>query len=707
MKSLLVQILAASIWLALLLPCHAGKIHDAVAKRDLTTLDRALKQEPKQINAKCYPDFKTPLYMAVAAGDPAMVKRLLDAGADPKMRGVGLPATPVQRALYLASEDQMAKYIDLKRGILPETPADTRNATLRQLDAILAAVPDAEKKARLEVLTILLSGKPDLNMDFKGTIRPLHIAASIGNQDLLRMLITSGAKVDVQEDLLRNTPLHVAVENQPPREAIDVLIAAGADVNASNKDGVTPLMLAARAGSAAAVDALLSHQAVTDAEDLKGRPVISYAADGGNDDIVKQIFQTGGRNIIRTADKGGLLLAAATGGSMALTEILLAEGVDINVRDEEGFTPLLTAVESNHKELSEYLILKGSNLKAKSKDGRDLFEVACRAGNIALAKKLLDDGHASKRRPSLLSDVALSGHVESVEYLLTDESDVNFRGEDGSTPLTITICASQIRNQLVTKHPASEDDYARIVELLLEHGAKVDQINALGLTAVHLAAVNGSARIMKALLKAGGNPTRPSPMTRMSPLQTAAPYGKAETVRVLLDAGANLKEVSREGDTLLHFATIRGNAPVVKLLLGKHLDVNAKNKRDGATPLHYAAAANSLECVELLLNAGASPNALDSNHANPLVAAVNLKGCLEILESDRTKAADGLRQVALDQLSRLRIIYLLLQAGAATNMNIKDSPIARQVFLRYARDVGTPEIVELLENPPPIKRTPR
>jgi hypothetical protein len=510
MKSLLAQILAAPICLVLLLPCHAGKIHDAVAKRDIASLDRALKQEPKQINARCYPDFKTPLYMAVAAGDP----------------------------------------------------------------------------------------------------------------DLVRMLITSGAKVDVQEDLLRNTPLHVAVENQPPREAIDVIIAAGADVNASNKDGVTPLMLAVRAGSAAAVDALLSHQAATDAEDLKGRPVISYAADGGNDAIVKHIFQTGGRNIIRTADKGRLFRAAAMGGSMALTEILLAEGVDINVRDEEGFTPLLTAVESNHKELSEYLILKGANLKAKSNDGRDLFEVACRAGNIALAKKLLDDGHASKRRPSLLSDVVLSGHVESVEYLLTDESNVNFQGEDGSTPLTITICASQIRNQPVTKHPASEDDYARIVELLLEHGAKVDQINA----------------------------------------------------------------------------------PVVKLLLGKHLDVNAKNKRDGATPLHYAAAANSLECVELLLNAGASPNALDSNHANPLVAAVNLKGCLEILESDRTKAADGLREVALDQLSRLRIIYLLLQAGAATNMNIKDSPTARQVFLRYARDMGTPEIVELLENPPPVAK---
>jgi len=521
------------------------------------------------------------------------------------------------------------------------------------------------------------------------------------------MLITSGAKVDVRDDSLWCTPLHSTVISQPQREAIDILIAAGADVEASTKGGLTPLMFAARTGSAAAVDALLSHQAAPDAADLMGRPVISYAAEEGNDEIVKRIYQKGGRNLIQIADKGGLFRAAATGGSMALTEILLADGVNINVRDEEGFTPLLTAVECNHKELSDYLILKGADLKAKSNDGRDLFEVACRAGNIALAKKLLDDGHASKRRPSFLSNVALSGHVESVEYLLTDKADVNFQGEDGSTPLTIAICASQIKHQLVTKNSASEDDYACIVELLLEHGAKVDQINALGLTAVHLAAVNSSARIMKALLKAGGNPTRPSTKSKMSPLQIAALYGKAETVRVLLDAGANLKEVSRDGDTLLHLATIRGNAPVVKLLIGEHLDVNAKNKRDGATPLHDAAGANSLECVELLLHAGASPNALDSNHASPLAAAVNLKGCLENLESNHTKSADGLREVALDQLSRLRIIYLLLQAGAATDMNIKDSPTARQVFLRYARDMGTPEIVELLENPPPIKRTPR
>jgi hypothetical protein len=59
--------------LILTLPCHAGKIHDAVAKRDLVALELVLKNEPRQINRRCYPDSRTPLHMAVALGDTAMV----------------------------------------------------------------------------------------------------------------------------------------------------------------------------------------------------------------------------------------------------------------------------------------------------------------------------------------------------------------------------------------------------------------------------------------------------------------------------------------------------------------------------------------------------------------------------------------------------------------------------------------------------------
>jgi ankyrin repeat protein len=316
--------------------------------------------------------------------------------------------------------------------------------------------------------------------------------------------------------------------------------------------------------------------------------------------------------------------------------------------------------------------------------------------------------YAPARRPSLLSDVVLSGHVESVEFLLSDKVDVNFQDQNGFTPLTFALIALQNkRQQAMMNHAVSEDDCARIVELLLEHGAKANQVSAIGLTPVHLAAANGGARIMKALLKAGGNPSPSMNEIAISPLQTAATLGKAETVQLLLDAGADLKAASQEGDTLLHFATIRGNAPVVKLLIAKHLDVNAKNKRHEATPLHYAAGANSTECVELLLNAGASPNMFDSNHANPLTVAVNLKGQLENLESAPTQVADGQRQVVLNLQSRLRIIHLLLQAGAATDMDLKNSATARRTFIQYARDMGTPEIVELLQNPPRVVKKKR
>lgn len=693
-----------AIGLALSAPCHAGKIHDAVAKRDLTTLAKALKEEPGHINSRCYPEFKTPLSMAVGIGDPAMVKALLDAGAKISTRDIGAsPVSPVERAA-------IAPFVI---PIVGPTPGDLRNRLqeLRNQHAeVRAKLSNAEKAARLEVLELLLAKKPELNKGLHNATPPLHLAVMTGNTERIKLLVRSGANVNTRSDLWF-TPLHMAAIYNVDRDIIEDLIQSGADLEACEKVGNTPLYLAARNGSKTGVETLLSHGAAADAEGEHQIPVIGAAGLAGRDDIVKLIYEKGGPDLIRYAKKEILFKCAAVGGGTALIEILLSGGVDINIRDADGFSPLLTANEFGHWELSEFLIHKGADRKAKTNDGRCLFDIVCQAGNTALAKKMLEADGWPQGSSNLLSKIILAGRVDILRLLAERKVDIFEIGptfsESGISALELAIRGRDIsiENSVRTgeRMVAAEEDYASLVELLLEHGANPNQFNSNGYTAVHIAAKGCGSRVMDALLKAGGKVAPSGSNAKETPLQLAAMFGRPETVRALLDAGADRNIRDSEGHNLLHLAAMHANPETLKLLIAEKLPLNAKTN-DKTTPLHCAVVANSLESFRLLLAAGAAPDAVDGRGSTALAFAVNLQKTSEVFKKSNLRV-----QVMISDLqSRMSIIHLLLEAGVSTDMAFIDAATGKETdLLGFAANNSTPEIVELLKNPPPVIKKPR
>jgi ankyrin repeat protein len=93
-------------------------------------------------------------------------------------------------------------------------------------------------------------------------------------------------------------------------------------------------------------------------------------------------------------------------------------------------------------------------------------------------------------------------------------------------------------------------------------------------------------------------------------LHFAAFFGKAEAARILLDAGAAVSDVSRNGLHVqpLHSAAAGRHHEVCRVLLTAGADVNA-TQQDSYTPLHAAAQHGDDELVELFLSAGADPAA--------------------------------------------------------------------------------------------------
>ena len=102
-----------------------------------------------------------------------------------------------------------------------------------------------------------------------------------------------------------------------------------------------------------------------------------------------------------------------------------------------------------------------------------------------------------------------------------------------------------------------------------------------------------------------------------TPLHAAAYGGTAETVKALLQAGADPNAPTARGTTPLHlFAAWNKDSGTVKALLEAGVDPNAPDA--GAfTPLHSAAAVGTAEVVAVLLEAGADPNALDGDRKTP------------------------------------------------------------------------------------------
>ena len=120
-----------------------------------------------------------------------------------------------------------------------------------------------------------------------------------------------------------------------------------------------------------------------------------------------------------------------------------------------------------------------------------------------------------------------------------------------------------------------------------------------------------------------------------TPLHWAALKGDPEMVRLLLQAGANVNAGTRVGSlTPLYMAASNGNAPTVAVLLEAGADANAPSTANGTTALMKAAAAGSADTVKLLLGHGAKVNATEpgyTQNALMFAASANSSAVIRIL----------------------------------------------------------------------------
>lgn len=159
----------------------------------------------------------------------------------------------------------------------------TRVASLDVFEA--AALGDTAQ------LTALLAADRAAANAFSGDgWTPLHLAAAFAGPDAIRLLLERGARIDaVSRNPQQNQPLHAAIALGHSTQSVRLLLDEGADVNAPQAGGYTPLHQAASAGRREIVDLLLERGANPAQLCNRGKPPSAYARERGHIELAEYL----------------------------------------------------------------------------------------------------------------------------------------------------------------------------------------------------------------------------------------------------------------------------------------------------------------------------------------------------------------------------------------------------------------------------------
>ena len=461
----------------------------------------------------------------------------------------------------------------------------------------------------------------------------LRLVEAARNRDLhqIRALLRQRVDVNVRSHDGATALLWAVHGND--LEAADLLIRAGADANISNEFRVTPLSLACTNRNATLVERLLKAGADPNTAIATGETPIITCAGTGSVDAVRLLIAGGANvNAKEPAQNQTALMWAIAEHHAAVVQLLIEHRGDLQARTKQGFTALHFAAREGNLEAVRLLLAAGMDVNVRSvpdptiKGRGPTYTATISAGST----------------PLLVATVR--GQVPLALFLLEQGADPNVE-DAGFTALH--WAASTWENDLANPVFGFADPMGgiperqaklQLVRSLLARGANPNTrmtkpppgfgggyTEPIGASPFFLAASVADVEVMKLLLAAGADPAMTTKSNTTALMAAAAVNRKLSesavteeqslgAVRLLLENGADAKAVSANGENALFGPAYRGWNTLTQLLVEKGADVNAVSKA-GITPWLAASGLGdrfggvlfNTETAALLVKLGADP----------------------------------------------------------------------------------------------------
>ncbi|CAK9103288.1 Uncharacterized WD repeat-containing protein alr2800 [Durusdinium trenchii] len=229
-------------------------------------------------------------------------------------------------------------------------------------------------------------------------------------------------------------------------------------------------------------------------------------------------------------------------------------------------------------------------------------------------RRLVNACEPKKGRTALIAAIS-QGHFAVADFLLNTGANPSSQAFDGVDAL---MCACQLHSK--------NANHNELVQLLLFHGASVENQDKAGRTALHIAAKRGCQGAVKELLAVMTPAQRATLVDRrdnfgMTPLMLSSGRGHSNITAALCAAGANANLVDNRQNSALHWAARSGKADMVSALISHGATVSQKD-RHGLTSLSIAAALGHIEFLQAIHQLEAVP----LEHWNPGTAQIEAHG---------------------------------------------------------------------------------
>lgn len=565
-----------------------------------------------------------------------MLRALLLERRERQPDGMRAAEAPRERSRGLADTPQPSPQ-DLSPGVRDQALLDAaRNGDIEHALALLDAGADAnrlpaEDDPNQHTLLTLAALHPDtrllralighganINRVHRGMTTLLAVTRDgcMSRAEAVMVLIANGADIDAS-DGEGNTALHHAARSTDLAVAAD-LVGAGADANALNRQGLTPLAVACRNANWKMAAWLLQHGARAQVEG--GEPALVAATRLADDDPagVELLLERRARVNAATPQGRTALMSAAMEGHPRITQCLLEARAGTDIADQHGVTALMEAARHGATDIVRILLDADADTAPRDRHGRDALALACQSPRASAATvKLLVDAGADPRATdgegrSALSCATDAGRWDLVTILdpttelpasIADERDPD---PEAASPAHLLDAlrfghwaivgdfSRQVRHWSVPQLAGmylelAGPEHARARHWLLEHGLSAEARLADGRTlfAALVETLPAGTGALATLMGAGASPAGAGGLARAMLPLADTPQEGIPLVRRMLDAGADLFGALPDGRSPLHLATAPGWQAMLQVLLDLGCNPNARDQ-DGRTPLHAA-----------------------------------------------------------------------------------------------------------------------